>query len=192
MYVPPAFSLDLGELAPLLAAWPFATVVSAGSLGLFASHVPLVVHEGRLVGHLARANPQVADLDGPLLAIFHGPHAMVRSDWYRTPTTQVPTWNYLAIHANGVGRPFDAEAAVRLAMSALQPDTAADARPSAERVASLARGVVGFAIEVERWEGKAKLSQNRDPEDQARVAARLADTEIGPWMRRACRPGPGA
>ena len=39
---------------------------------------------------------------------------------------------------------------------------------------SMMRGIVAFEIPIDRLEGKAKLSQNRDAADQARVAEALA------------------
>ena len=56
-------------------------------------------------------------------------------------------------------------------------------------VERLAREIVGFAIAVTRLEGKLKLSQNRDREDRARVAAGLDETgdpsarATAAWMR---------
>lgn len=193
VYVPPPFDSVLPEQIPdLVAAWPFATLVTTGALGPYASHVPLVLHEGRLVGHLARANPQVADLDGPVLAIFHGPHAMVRSDWYGAPARQVPTWSYAAVHATGRARPADPLRALDLVMAAFQPG---ERVPSGDGdrdrlVARLATAIHAFEIEVDRWEAKAKLSQNRDAADRARVRAALRergsedDLAIAAWMER--------
>jgi len=39
------------------------------------------------------------------------------------------------------------------------------------------RGIVGFAIDVERVEGKAKLSQNRNSRDREAVARALAERD---------------
>lgn len=36
------------------------------------------------------------------------------------------------------------------------------------------RGIVGFELSVERLEGKAKLSQNKTREEQARIADALS------------------
>ena len=193
VYIPALFDCIAPEQVPaLVAAWPFATLVTSGALGLYATHAPLVLHDGRLVGHIARANPQVADLDGPILAIFHGPHAMIRSDWYVSPARQVPTWSYAAVHATGRARPTDPLRALDLAMSAFQPgERVPSGEPDRDRyVARLSAGIYAFEIEVERWEAKAKLGQNRDAPDRARVRAALRerggadDVEIAAWMDR--------
>ena len=55
----------------------------------------------------------------------------------------------------------------------------------------LMAGIVGVEIEITRVEGKFKLSQNRPPEDRARVAAVLAQSrdqserEVAKMMRAA-------
>src|SRR3546814_11682458 len=89
---------------------PFATLVTTFEGAPFATHLPLL-HEaeggphGRIVGHMARQNPQwrgFAD-GGEALIVFHGPHAYVSPTWYeRQPA--VPTWNYPTVHASGRDR----------------------------------------------------------------------------------------
>ena len=44
-------------------------------------------------------------------------------------------------------------------------------------VAGMQRGIVAFEIPIDRLEGKAKLSQNRDAVDQGRTRAALAATD---------------
>ncbi len=68
----------------LMRARPFAALVSAGALGLYASHLPTVLkHEG-LYGviecHLARANPHCKELGevGEALMIFQAPRLTSR------------------------------------------------------------------------------------------------------------------
>ena len=173
MYVPPLYAEDPERIARNVRDWPFATVVTTGALGLFATHVPLVlVGERRLVGHVARSNPHHADFDGPVLVVFHGPHAAIRSDWYGEPARHVPTWSYVAVHATGTIRTIaDPIEALDLAVSAFHaPDRVPTGEPDRDAfVAKLARAIVAFEIDVVRWEAKAKLSQNRDDADRTRV-----------------------
>ena len=91
MYLPDLFRVDdIAQMHALMRARPFAALVSAGALGLYASHLPTVLkHEG-LYGliecHLARANPHCKELGevGEALMIFQGAeglhHAELVSD----------------------------------------------------------------------------------------------------------------
>ena len=90
----------------------FGLLISHGPAGLVASHIPFLVEREddglHLVGHLARPNPQVAELSdgGEVLAIFSGPHAYISPGWYASGPA-VPTWNYVDVHAYGTLRLID-------------------------------------------------------------------------------------
>jgi len=69
MYIPSAFRLECPEkLARFMAEHSFATIVTQDGQSSFASHVP-VLHRpgggphGRLLTHLALANPQSRHLE---------------------------------------------------------------------------------------------------------------------------------
>src|SRR5688572_2480299 len=113
MYVPKHFSeSDPETLTGIVAAYGFATLVTDVDGAPSATHVPLLLEGncapgGRLVGHVARANPHWRSFDGrTALAIFHGPHGYVSPRWYAT-SPAVPTWNYAAVHAYGAPRVID-------------------------------------------------------------------------------------
>jgi transcriptional regulator len=146
---------------------------------------------GRLLGHLALANPQWRSA-GPgtvALAIVHGPQAYVSPSWY--PSTarhgkMVPTWNYISVHFTGpltVHR--DAEWLRDLVGRLTSRHE--DGRPSPWRVAdaprefidSQLRAIVGIELTITTVEAKEKLSQNRNDEDRAGALAGLRG-EPGP------------
>ena len=184
LYVPPHFRVeDRATLVAFMRHNAFATVVSAGGTGMHASHLPLLVDvDGdavRLRGHFARANPHWETMEGgkQLLAVFTGPHAYVSPTWYVTQPS-VPTWNYTAVHATGQARLTD-EAELHEIVSELAAYYEAGNKPPwrlseqpAAYVQSMLGAIVGFEMEVERLEGKFKLSQNR-PVEIPGVAARL-------------------
>jgi len=187
MYVPKPFAeTDVARLHALVRAHPFATLVSSAAGELFASHVPLLLDAtdgglGTLHGHVARANPHAAALaDGvPSLAIFHGAHAYVSPRWY-AGAPNVPTWNYVAVHASGTARALTDPVAVRglLARTAAAFEAGAGAPWTLEQVPApwadgLQRAIVAFALPIERLEGKRKLSQNKSAADRAGVVAAL-------------------
>jgi transcriptional regulator len=94
----------------LMRARPFAALVSAGSAGLYASHLPTVLKDdgpyGVIECHLARANPHWSDLaegnESPM--IFQGPEGYITPNWYPSKALHgkaVPTWNFAIVHAYG-------------------------------------------------------------------------------------------
>jgi transcriptional regulator len=187
MYVPHAFEVsDREAVLRFIERHGFATLVTQGADGPEASHVPLLLERaqaprwGRLLGHVARANLQHERFDGatPVLAIFHGPHAYVSPAWYaRHPA--VPTWNYGVVHAYGRPRTIGDDVAVEALLGRLVEQYEAG-RPGRWRpdlpekfAAGMRRGIVAFALEIERVEAKFKLGQNRPPEDRAGALAGL-------------------
>src|ERR1700704_6691803 len=111
MYQPDQFRVeDLGQMHALMRGRPFAALVSAGSLGLYATHLPTVRKDssphGLIECHLARANPHWKDLaeGGEALMIFSGAEGYITPNWYPSKADHgkvVPTWNYAAVHAYG-------------------------------------------------------------------------------------------
>ena len=182
MYVPEAFAeREQGVLHGWMQRHAFALLVSARAGVLEATHLPLWLDpargpHGTLLGHVARPNPHWRSFDGATraLAVFSGPHAYVSPRWYRKPG--VPTWNYLAVHAEGVPRIVDDPEAVRALLERLTETHDGpggwDAIP-ADLVARLSHGIVAFELPIERLVGKRKLSQNKSGEDRAGVVAGL-------------------
>lgn len=88
MYNPAHFKEENPQaLRELIAQQPLATLITLGSDGLHATHLPLLydsraVGFGVLRGHMAKANPQWSDLkpEVPALAIFTGPQHYIQPE----------------------------------------------------------------------------------------------------------------
>ena len=192
MYTPAQFKVeDAAEVHAMMRAHPFAILVTHGSEGLIATHLPTVLKVdaasplGRIECHVARPNPQwksfAADADA--LLIFQGPHAYIRPGWYPSKAEHgkaVPTWNYAAVHAYGPLRVMNDKAWLLAHVGELsdQQEAPYEARWStADAPASyldvMARGIVGLTLEIARLEGKMKMSQNRDQPDRTGVVQGL-------------------
>jgi transcriptional regulator len=184
LYVPPLFRADDRDaVCDLVEKNAFGTLVSSGPSGLHVSHIPFVLErEGdaiRLLGHVARANPQWEALESAqhVVAIFQGPHAYVSPSWYANHPS-VPTWNYAVAHAHGSARLMDEAELHDLLMRLSAIYEAGNPKPwrmselPADYVGTMLKSIVGFAIDVDRLEGKFKLSQNR-PAEIPRVIAAL-------------------
>jgi transcriptional regulator len=189
MYIPKQFQMtDTAWCHALMRAQSFAAMITADDAGVpFATHLPILVDPARgplgtLRGHVARANPHWRYLSAgrPTLVIFAGAHAYVSPSWYATHPS-VPTWNYVAVHATGTGALVEDPEPVKTLLADLVR-TYESSGPTAwsleglpaDYLAGMQRGIVAFEIPIERLEGKAKLSQNRDAVDQARTREALA------------------
>ncbi len=183
----------------------FGALVSHGAQGLTATEAPFLVtpEPFRLIGHIARANPQWRDGAGEALMIVQGPSAYVSPGFYPSKAEHgrvVPTWNYEAVHVHGTVEWFDAPARLSPLVEALTDRFERDrAEPWAvcdapdDYVRRMLHAIVGFELFVSRIEAARKLSQNRSPADQAGVIAGLcaspspSDQAVADAMRRGVR-----
>ncbi len=215
MYTPQHFELhDEDAIRRILDGYGFALLVTSGGGVPEATHLPLLFDpqpapRGRLLGHIARANGQVRQLetaareDREVLAVFLGPHSYVSPNDYGPGAPTVPTWNHLAVHVYGVPQPMTGAEKVRALLERLTARHEAGrarawspAELDSEFMARMLRGVFAFEIAITRIQAKAKLSQNRTLEQAAHAAAQLEaredllTQETGRQMRSALEAAP--
>lgn len=198
MYTPAHFAETRPEvLRALIDAHPLGTLVTLGSAGLDANHIPFefdpapsaAAPHGTLRAHVARANPVWRDFapDLDVLVIFQGSQAYITPSWYADSKPAqgkvVPTWNYCTVHAHGPLRVIDDPAWLHAQIGRLvarheaaRPVTWHVADAPADFIAKQVAAIVGIEIPVTRLAGKWKVSQNRSAGDRAGVAAGLAGT----------------
>jgi transcriptional regulator len=187
MYLPAVFAeADLTKLHDFIERNSFGVLASQVDGQPFATHLPFLLERrtgphGTLVCHVARANPQWHQAScQTALAIFSGPHAYVSPAWYEAEQV-VPTWNYTAVHAYGRIQVIEDEGAlldivremVRVYEQAMPRPWSFDA--SSTFAKRMLAQIVGFRIEVERIEGKFKLSQNHPAERRMKVVRALRE-----------------
>lgn len=196
MYLPDHFRVeDVAQMHALMRARPFAALVSTGSAGLFASHLPTVLKDeepnGTIECHLARANPHWKDLaaGNEALMIYQGPEGYITPNWYPSKARDgkvVPTWNFAVVHA--YGRPEvvnDSEWLRRHVTELTAQQERTEAAPWAPSDApssyidAMLRGIVGFRFAITRLEGKSKMSQNREIKDREGVVKGLGQRRGG-------------
>lgn len=196
MYQPDDFRVeDISEMHALMRARPFAALVSAGSAGLYASHLPTVLKDDERYGviecHLSRANPHWSDLaeGNEALMIFQGPEGYITPSWYPSKALHgkvVPTWNFAVVHA--YGRPEvvkEKDWLLRHVTELTAQQESNEAKPWAPTDAPdtyievMLRGIVGFRFAITRLKGKWKMSQNREIQDRAGVVKGLSARATG-------------
>jgi len=172
-------------LRALMAAHPLGTLVRNGPAGLDADHLPFHFDDdasphGRLVAHVARANPLWQEMRSgeDVLVIFRAAQAYISPNWYPSKHEthrQVPTWNYQVVHAHGTLTIHDDVRFVRgvvarltreheAATGAARPWKMGDSEPA--YIDDMLSKIVGLEIAITRLVGKWKLSQNKEARDR--------------------------
>lgn len=179
MYIPSFNKFeDKQEVINFMKRYSFGTIVTATNNLPIANHLPFIVEEKDdkiiISSHFAKANPQALDIvDNDVLVIFTEPHAYISPKHYEKETN-VPTWNYIAVHAYGKARLLEGEQAhmelLERTINAFEPDYFQQwAALSQDYKSKMIKGIIGFELIVTDLQAKSKLSQNRTPKEQNNI-----------------------
>jgi len=207
MYIPKIYEESrVPVLHEFLESYPFASLITMGASGLFASHIPMVLEKdgselGRLKCHVSRANAQWRDFSPEVeaLAIFQGTHHYISPTWYvekQETGKVVPTWNYEVVHAYGKLQAIQDHDWLMAHLNRLtnihevaspEPWHVGDAPE--DYIDTMAKGIVGLEFSIIRLEGKWKVSQNRDQRDREGILKALdqLNTESSRSMKELVR-----
>lgn len=184
MYIPKYnLATDRDEIVSFMKRFSFATIISSKNNIPLATHLPFIVtvrdEQVVLTSHFAKANEQWQDLERTKqLVIFSEPHAYISTGNY-DKELNVPTWNYISIHAYGRARiltePSDAMRVIKSAIETYEPAYGQqwDSFPD-DYKSKMLKGIVAFEVLVDDLQGKKKLSQNRSETEQARIIETLS------------------
>jgi transcriptional regulator len=185
-----AFAWDDREaMLAFVADIAFCTICADGPTVV---HAPVIVAApDRLRFHVSRGN-RAAPLDGRRAIVSClGADAYVSPDWYGSPD-QVPTWNYLAVEAEGPMRQLDEteladlldalSAAHEARLAPKSPWTRAKLAPG--RFDAMLKAILGYELAIEELRGTRKLGQHK-PDQAAAAAEGLApfNPEMAALMR---------
>jgi transcriptional regulator len=192
MFQPAHFvETDLAALDALVAAHPFATLITLADGAPFVSHVPVLYRRDadgiELRGHWSRANPQWKH-GGEATLVLHGPQAYVSPGWYpdKEEAARVPTWNYAVVHLAGPLEILQDEADLAAIVDDLSARFEAGVHAAdpthvpwrfefgRDDIRSQLRGIVGFRMRPSKVALKFKLSQNHPVANQVAVVGHLS------------------
>jgi transcriptional regulator len=186
MYIPPDYKEnDEQKLIAFMQAHNFALLVSCDNKTPVATHLPFIIEKREekifLISHMARANPQWQTFNENLLVIFQGPHAYISPSHYEKQQN-VPTWNYIAVHAYGkpklIENSKDVFDLMERTINNFEKDFFAQWKNlSPEYVNGMLKAIVAFEIEVKKLDGKFKLSQNKTKNEQQNIISSFEKSE---------------
>jgi transcriptional regulator len=174
---------DKTKIVDFMKRFSFATLVTSKEDFPIATHIPFVIKEEDdkvlLLSHVAKQNDQWKQIeDGPVLVIFNEPHAYISPANYEKDLN-VPTWNYIAVHAYGRGQLMTEEEKVVSLLETTIANYDASYREQWNRLPEKYKlgqmmGIVAFTIEVTEIQAKEKLSQNKTHGEQQKIIHTLS------------------
>jgi transcriptional regulator len=200
MYIPKInLATDREEIVAFMKQYSFATIITAKYNLPVATHLPfLVTTKGDnvvLTSHFAKANEHWADIENnKILVIFTEPHAYISTKSYEKELN-VPTWNYISIHAYGQGKLITESVEVFEALEATIDNYETSYRQQWNNFPEdfklkMSMGIVAFEVVVTDLQAKKKLSQNRTDAEKQKIIDTLSKSNntneqlIADYMRK--------
>ncbi len=189
MYIPSHYhTMDQEAAFLFMQRYNFSLLISTSANAPVATHLPFLVSknpEGQIIlhSHMARANSQLTSLGAAtVLVIFSGPHAYISPRHYEKEMN-VPTWNYIAVHAYGKVQLISDETET---LQVLEKTILCfeqgylqqwEKQPTAYKDAML-KGLCAFKINVTEIQAKEKLSQNKTASERANIIRALQSSDL--------------
>lgn len=188
MYIPDIYvNENQSEILRFIEENSFAILVNQSNGKINATHIPLFIEESAnnklvLSGHISKFNPQCENFaeNGKVLTIFSGAHSYISSSWY--DHEEVPTWNYLAVHAEGKIEILNKEQTL-LHLENLtnkyekNSENPISTKTLSEKTMRQANGVMAFNIIVTKIDAVKKLSQNKNEATKKSIISNLEKIE---------------
>ncbi|MEH6765410.1 MAG: FMN-binding negative transcriptional regulator [Aequorivita antarctica] len=173
MYPPPHHQSDeIGKMISVIKHFPLGMLVTAKDGKPFVTHIPFIYNEisKKLVAHIDRNNPQLETLteNAEVTIVFKGPDTYISPSVYTTP--QLPTWNYIIVHVTGIIQLINEPESIKNTMIDMTAFLEGEAQKFTlknddPRMDRLINYIQAFEIEITNWEGKFKLSQDKNAQD---------------------------
>jgi transcriptional regulator len=200
MYIPDDNQMnDQAEIVDFMKRFSFALIITSKDAVPTATHLPFLVRveddEIVLTSHFAKENPQWKDLENnTVLIVFSEPHAYISPKLY-DKTLNVPTWNYLVVHAYGKAKIISESDAVMAVLNATVANYEMGYKAQWEGLpeqfkVNLSKGIVAFEIFVTDLQAKKKISQNKTESEQQNIINSLSKSDdsnarlIAEYMRK--------
>jgi transcriptional regulator len=179
MYIPKInLATDQEEIIAFMKRFSFATIITSKDNIPTATHLPFIISikEDQIVltSHFAKANDHWKDIEtNNILVIFSEPHAYISTKHY-DKELNVPTWNYISVHAYGKGKLItESEIVYRILENTIENYETEFLKQwngfSTEYKSKMANGIVAFEIIVDDLQAKNKLSQNRSATEKKKI-----------------------
>ncbi len=187
MYIPKHYNgKDKQESIAFMKRFNFGTIITSIDNIPFATHLPFIIAERDneiiISSHFSKANEHWKHIESnESLIIFSEPHAYISPKNY-VKQENVPTWNYISVHAYGKakikGNPKEVTEMLEHMMDDFDPDYKKQWNSiSDDYKTRMAKGIVAFEVQVSKLQSKEKLSQNKMETERKSIIKSLSKSK---------------
>lgn len=169
---------NIQHVMTVIKNYPLATVISVSNHEPVVTHIPLILQNNELIGHLDANNPHTELLknQNKVTIIFSGPQCYISPSIYSSK--QLPTWNYVKVHIEGTVTEITDPNIIKQSMVDMttfleSPEHKFQLDYQDPRMEKYLPYIKGFKVVITSWEGKFKLSQNKSIEDFNRAKTEM-------------------
>jgi transcriptional regulator len=174
---------DRDEIVAFMKQFSFGTIITSRDNLPIGTHLPFLVSikEDKilLTSHFAKSNEQWKDIEkNKILIILSEPHAYISPRNY-DQVLNVPTWNYISVHAYGEGKIITETDKVFKILESTIDNYEIDYEQQwnnlpEEYKLEMSKGIVAFEVVVTDLQAKKKLSQNKTVSEQNNIINSLS------------------
>ncbi|MBP93719.1 MAG: transcriptional regulator [Flavobacteriaceae bacterium] len=169
---------NIQHVMTVIKNYPLATVISVSNHEPVITHIPLILQNNELIGHLDANNPHTELLknQNKVTIIFSAPQCYISPSIYSSK--QLPTWNYVKVHIEGTVTEITEPNIIKQSMVDMtafleSPEHKFQLDYQDPRMEKYLPYIKGFKVVITNWEGKFKLSQNKSIEDFNRAKTEM-------------------
>ncbi|TXD73255.1 FMN-binding negative transcriptional regulator [Aequorivita antarctica] len=187
MYIPKTnIETNRDEIVAFMKRFSFATIITTVDNYPLATHLPFLIkiidNNVVLTSHFAKANDHWKQIENSkALVIFSEPHAYISTKNY-SKELEVPTWNYISVHAYGEGRLIPEEKEAFELLEATIDNYEEDYRkqwdnfPMEYKLRKI-KGIMAFEVKITDLQAKKKLSQNKSEKEKDKIIDTLSESD---------------
>jgi len=186
MYIPKInLETNRNEIIAFMKQFSFATIITSKDNFPVATHLPFLVklrnNEVILTSHFAKANEHWKDIENnEILIVFMEPHAYISTKNY-SKELEVPTWNYISVHAYGTGKLITEIDKAQEVLNETIDNYEISYRQQwdnfpEEYKLRMTKGIMAFEISVSNLQAKKKLSQNKTDIEKEKIIKNLSQS----------------
>jgi transcriptional regulator len=184
MYIPKIdLFKDRDEIVAFMKQFSFATIITTKSNFPIATHLPFLASFKNdnivLTSHFAKSNEQWKDIEtNKVLIIFSEPNAYISPKNY-DKKLNVPTWNYISVHAYGESKLITETDKVFKVLESTIDNYEVSYKQRWNNLPQdyklkMSKGIVAFEVVITDLQAKKKLSQNKTVAEQNNIINSLS------------------